>query len=115
MRWIRSSSTLVASTELDEDEGHLPVDSKQATSVLFPPLARCLTRTTLVTDNRLVRSYDDVIALQFLRRHTTRCAIVDYVTQSVGHAVVLNLLFPVGKDGKWDNYQGVLSTTSGTL
>ena len=57
----------------------------------------------MLTDNSLVRSYDDVIVLQFLRRHTARCAIVDYVTQSVGHTVVLDLLFPVGKHGKWDN------------
>jgi hypothetical protein len=82
---------------------YLPWDLKQATRVLFPLLAPRLLGTNMLTDNGLVSSHDDVVVLQFLRRHTTRCTIVDSVTQSAWHTVILGLLFPVGKDGKRDD------------
>jgi hypothetical protein len=57
----------------------------------------------MLTDNSLVRRHYNVVLLQVLRRHTTGCTIVDGVTQSAWRAVILNLLFPVGKHRKWNN------------
>jgi hypothetical protein len=57
----------------------------------------------MLADDSLVRGYNNVILLQVLRGHITICTVVDDVTESVWHTVILNLFLPVGKHGKRDN------------
>jgi hypothetical protein len=57
----------------------------------------------MLTDDRLVCGYNNVMLLQDFRGHITIRAVVNDVTQDVWHTVISNLLFPVGKHRKRDN------------
>ncbi len=75
-----------------------PWNRKQAACFRSPPLVRGFIReTTIFTSDGLICGHNNIILLQDLCGPITARTIVYCVTQRVGHAMVLDLLFPVRK------------------